>query len=141
MLTAINWNVIVEIAIVIVAVFGGVYISKILKSKTTIDQQDLDLAATINTFVEDYVLDDETAKKISRIIGKVIRTIEAEMTNAPNAQKEQAALDLVVESITSLGLDTPIDETKLREIIRLAVAFAEPTHPENQVLLERIMDK
>lgn len=134
-----NYDAIIQIAIVIVAVVGGFYLGKFLRGR--VEKEQLDMAYLINSIVEEYVLDNELAKKISRIIGKAIRYVEVEMEGKSNEEKEDVAYELIVEAITALGIDNPIDEEALRRIIRIANSFMEPTHPENDFDLKELIEE
>jgi beta-glucosidase-like glycosyl hydrolase len=127
-----DWNAVLQVVIVIVALAIGVFGARFLKQKGWLTKDDLDIIMLVNAFLGGSILTNEIAKKVSRIIGEVIRCIETNMSSATLQEKEDAAYRLAVESITALELDQPIDEGALRKVIQIAVSYMEPTSSEEK---------
>jgi len=126
-------QIIIQYVLVILLVVGLGYLAYLLKDKKINIKDDyFGLAyAILNTLKSDEAT-SANIKKIIRAVSEGVKFVEDNYKNVDNAIKEEEALKLIRESIDALGFESPIDESSIRYLIRIAASMLPATHDGNK---------
>lgn len=128
---SINVEIILQVVGILVVIFGVAYLIQYTKkNKVIVDEDYLNLTYQIAQLIEGSLATDTQVKQVTRLVMKTVKYIELEMKNAPNPEKEDAAVALVKEGLSAIPLKKPLQEETIRQIIRLACLFLEATNKE-----------
>ena len=125
-------QIIIQYLLVILLVVGLGYLAYLLKDKKINIKDDyFGLAYAILSTLQSDEATNANVKKIIRAVAEGVKFVEDNYKNADNSVKEDEALKLIRESIDALGFKSPIDESSIRYLIRIAASMLPPTHSEN----------
>lgn len=120
--------IIIQYVLIALLVIGLGYLAYLLKDKDINLKNDyFGFASVILGSLSASESTPENEKIILRIISKAVKYVEINYRNSENIYKEEKAIQLAEDSISSLGFKKNIDGESLKCLVRIAAALLPPT--------------
>ena len=124
-------QIVVQYLLVVILIVGLGYLVYLLKEKgVSIKDDYFGIANTILANLADADATPENIKNVLRSAESAVQYVETNYKLEDNQVKEDKALELAKNAISTLNLTAPISDEDIRKIIRLCCALMPPTNKD-----------
>ncbi|MCB2294252.1 hypothetical protein LGK95_12075 [Clostridium algoriphilum] len=122
-------EIIIQYVLIVLLVTGLGYLAYLLKEKDINIKDDyFGFAYVILGSLSSSESTPENAKIILRIVSKAVQYVETNYKNSENTLKEEEAIKISKDAVSTLSFKSNIDNESLKYLIRVAAALLPPTN-------------